>query len=416
MSMLVLLGAAVLAAAPQSEPVRPIVITAQSIDQARTRLDACLARHCPPNEDIDATLGLAESQLLQGKYHDARKVLLSSLGRNKREARAYPVPVSDLYRANGKVASHLGLDSDYFRSTWGIYRTLKYGLPSEDVRKFSALMEVAEMTYRTRGHERARTQYESIARQARAAGRPDIAALAELRSAVRHLPPNSRWQVNEIKRIAALPGPEMRAPALEAKLALARMAFLEGDERAGQAIQQEIAAMGVKRPILIYSPPYETDKRDTNGVQAAFGDFRDATLTEVSGGPDSVGRPGISRLGSVRSHGTQTFSTWREAPVVDMWVDIAFHITPEGRVADARITRNHGDTYWAQPLLKSLMGRRYTPADPTSPTSRRLERYTFTSGFERKTQSRSESHAPDTRVEFLDLSEAGGGTGLSDSD
>ena len=415
--MLVLLGAAVLAAAPQSDAAKPIIITAQSIDQARARLDACLARHCPPNEDIDATLGLAESQLIQGKYHDARKVLLASLGRNKREARAYPIPVSDLYRANGKVAASLGYDKDYFNSTWGIYRTLKYGLPSDDVRKYSALMEVAEMIYRTRGHEASRHYYDAVAHRARAAGRPDIAALAELRSAIRHLPPNSRWQINEIKRVAALQGSDMRAPVLEAKLALARMAFMDGDEAAGSAIQKEIAALNVKRPILIYSPPYEMAARDTNSVGSEFGLDQDPVMTITSGSAESGVGPSIARAGSMAAHGAQKFSTWRYAPVVDdMWVDIAFHITADGRVADARITRSHGSTFWSRPLLKSLQGRRYTPADPASPTSRRLERYTFTSGFERKTQSRSESHAPDTRVEYLDLSETGGGTGLSDSD
>src|SRR5205085_1071541 len=179
--------------------------------------------HCPPNEEIDASLALAENQLIYGKYHDARTTLLAALGRNKREAAEYPVPVSDLYRANGRVAAHLGLDADYYRSTWGIYHTLKYGLPPGDVRQFSALMEVAEMMYRTYGHERARLYYESVARRARKAGRPDIAAIAELRSAIRHLPPDSVWQVNVIKRVAGLDGPEMRAPALEARLALARM-------------------------------------------------------------------------------------------------------------------------------------------------------------------------------------------------
>src|SRR4051812_40294580 len=146
------------AATPRSA-VRPIIIIGQRIRQAQDVLRDCLARNCPPNEDIDASLALGETQLLAGKYHDARATLLAALGRNKDEAARYPVPVSDLYRANGRVAANLGLDGDYNYSTWGIYRTLKYGLPSDDVRKFSALMEVAEMIYRTRGHERARTYY-----------------------------------------------------------------------------------------------------------------------------------------------------------------------------------------------------------------------------------------------------------------
>src|SRR3954469_19179234 len=76
-----------------------IVVVGHAIDNAKANLAACLARHCPPNEDIDASLGLAEAQLLEGKYREARFTLLASLGRNKREADAYPIPVSDLYRA-----------------------------------------------------------------------------------------------------------------------------------------------------------------------------------------------------------------------------------------------------------------------------------------------------------------------------
>src|SRR5687768_3612774 len=116
--------------APPPDQTKTIVVIGQRIDDAAADLKACLARRCKPNEDIDATLRLAETQLLAGKYRDARTTLLASLGRNDDWAKAYPVPVSDLYRANGKVAAHLGFDQDYYRSTFGIYRTLKQGLPS----------------------------------------------------------------------------------------------------------------------------------------------------------------------------------------------------------------------------------------------------------------------------------------------
>ena len=41
------------------------------------------------DEDIDATLRLAETQLLAGKYRDARTTLLASLDRNKDWAKGY---------------------------------------------------------------------------------------------------------------------------------------------------------------------------------------------------------------------------------------------------------------------------------------------------------------------------------------
>jgi hypothetical protein len=60
-------------------------------------------------------------------------------------------------------------------------------------------------------------------------------------------------------------------------------------------------------------------------------------------------------------------------------------------------------------LLASIAGRRYTPGDPNSPTSRRFERYTYTSGFEKKSGTHSNGHSPDTRVEYMDLSDEAGG-------
>src|SRR5436190_11853966 len=237
-------------------PSETIVVIGQRIRDASAGLKACLARGCKPDEDIDATLILAETQLLAGKYRDARTTLLASLGRNKDWAKAYPIPVSDLYRANGKVAAHLGLDKDYYASTFGIYRTLKYGLPSNDYRKYTSMMEVAEMMYRTRGHVRARYYYDWVAREARRGGREDIAAIAELRSAIRHLPSGSAITMNEIRRVANLKGENLRAHGLDAKLAPARMAYQKGDEQTAQAIQNELAAFNIKQPILIYSPPY----------------------------------------------------------------------------------------------------------------------------------------------------------------
>src|SRR5262245_44017806 len=80
--------------APVQAKVDPIVVVGQPIDDAANNLSACLARSCKPDEDIKATLRLAETQLLAGKYRDARKTLLASLGRNEDWKKAYPVPVS----------------------------------------------------------------------------------------------------------------------------------------------------------------------------------------------------------------------------------------------------------------------------------------------------------------------------------
>ncbi len=384
---------------PQARLGDPIIVTGQKIRDAKARLKACIARQCPPDEEIDAALALAEAELIAGEYRDARTTLLASLKRNKDEAARYPIPVSDLYRANGKVAAHLGYDNDYYRSTWGIYQTLKKGMPSAIDRKFSALMEVAEMTYRTRGHERARLYYELIAKQAREAGRPDIAAIAELRSAIRHLPPGSVWQVEKIRRIASLRDKEMQAPALEANVALARMSFEKGDEQGAQNSLKNLAHLNIQRPILVYVPPFEVEGGQTGsgelGTQVA------STTTYVIEGP----RP--TRLTYVRSTPRSSPTHHMAINVEDEWMDVGFRITPDGRVADLKVMRKRGDNGWAPALLKSIQGRRYTPGKDNDPASQRAERYTYTSGVEMGAASRNRSHSPKARIEYLDLTPMG---------
>jgi hypothetical protein len=69
--------------APADDPAKPIIVTGKRISDTKAALDACLARHCPANEDIDATLAHAEALFVLGRYRDARTTLLGSLRRNK---------------------------------------------------------------------------------------------------------------------------------------------------------------------------------------------------------------------------------------------------------------------------------------------------------------------------------------------
>jgi hypothetical protein len=388
------------AAAMQTAANQPITVIGQRLPDLQARLAACIARNCPADEDIDASLAVAEAQIVNGDYRDARRTLLSSLGRNKDEAASYPIPVSDLYRANGKVAAHLGIDDDYYRSTWGIYRTLKEGLPDEKYRQYSALMEVAEMMGRTRNHERARLYYERIADSARKDGRPDIAALAELRRVLRHYPPYARESA--VRKILARTDPKPRAPVLEGKLALARMAYEDKDEAKGDAIVAELAGVSPRKPILVYAPAYDLGLSQGDNAEIPRVD-RASVEGSSTGGPDGGGAQG----GTGRTFtGAGVFGARRMAlNVEDMWIDVGFRISPDGRVQDLEVLRSKGSRSWARPLLKSIAGRRYTPAAAGSPASRRKERYTFTSGLEAGSGTKAKQHSPNARVEYFDLSD-----------
>ena len=411
-SMLIFtLSALVLSPVAVSAPPNSIVVIGRAIQDRKAALTACLARRCPPNEDIDASLALAESQLIAGKYREARFTLLEALGRNKREAIAYPIPVSDLYRANGRVAAHLGYDEDYYRSTWGIYNTLKKGLPEAKDRQYSAMMEVAEMMATTRGHDRAREYYRSIVHHAREDGRADIAALAELRMILRHYPAYAREEA--IRKIAASADPQTRAAQLEARLALARMAYEKKDEGKGDAIVAELASYEIRKPILVYAPRWDVESglahQDSFPVMADNRDVLSMDGNGTTGGQNSGaggagGRP--ANPTQMSPNGPHSFSSSRmPLNVEDMWLDVGFRITSEGKVADVQTLRSHGNIGWAKPLLASIQGRRYTPAHPSSPGTYRTERYTYTSGLEAGTASHGQQHSPNARVEYIDLSD-----------
>ena len=95
---------------PIAEQNAPIVVTGERILDLRRNLATCIARQCPPNEDVDASLALAEGEFLIGDYDDAETTIRSSIDRNRRYRRIYPEPVADLYRSQARVQSHRGRD------------------------------------------------------------------------------------------------------------------------------------------------------------------------------------------------------------------------------------------------------------------------------------------------------------------
>ena len=349
----------------------PIIITGKKLEDTEAALRACLERKCPPDEDIDASLAHAENLFVAGDHHKARTILRRSLDRNRKHAAAYPVPVSDLYRANGVVANHLGFEEDYERSSWGALTALKKGIAEADHRHLGARMEIARMTARTDGLEEGVRAYASVARDAEKAGRPDIAALARLRGAamadrVRRSDSNRR----RILAIASLTAPETRYAALMAKLYLARLAAEAGKISEAEALVREVAGTGFEAPVLVYAPLYQLNVQEIGN--------NPLELSAAAGSP-------------ARRYGGN---------FDDMWIDVGFWVQPHGKVSDLEVLRKSGGASWAAPLLKSIRGRLY---GPLAKPSYRVERYTYTSSWEMQGGSHIRRRSPKARVEYLDL-------------
>src|SRR5258706_3616290 len=165
------LAALSMPAPSQDKPHAPakgndIVVTGVRLQDSEKALKDCLARRCSPTEDIAATLAHAENQFVAGDYHDARKTLLSSVGRNKRFAKSYPVQVADLLHANSRIAAHLGESEGYRIGMVDVVTSLKAGLPDSDPRVLVAQIEVGDSFARTRQIEAAVSSYRDVARRA----------------------------------------------------------------------------------------------------------------------------------------------------------------------------------------------------------------------------------------------------------
>jgi hypothetical protein len=358
----------------------PIIVTGKKLADTESALRDCIARKCPPDEDIDATLAHSENLFAAGDYREARTVLRRSLSRNEKQARSYPVPVSDLHRANAMVSDHLGFDRDYERSTWGILDALKKGIPTPDARHLGARMEIAAMRARLHGLEEAGEYYDDLARDADRAGRPDIAGMARLRSAgisYRLRPTDSAR--NRIRAIAQLTGPENLVAASMAKLYLARIAREAGRVEEAEALVREVGGGNFANPVLIYSPPYVLNVQAI--PKAANVDLSSATLR-------MMGNPAASFGGNFDK----------------LWVDVGFWVQADGKVSDLEVVRKQGDSSWADPLLKSIAGRLYAPAQAPA---YRLERYSYTSEWQDQTGSHIKRRSPKARIEYLDLTHGG---------
>src|SRR5688500_10836910 len=366
-----------------TEPTEAIVVTGIRVQDYRDRLAACLARRCPTNEDVDASLALAEALFLTGEYGDARRTVRASIGRNRRAAGEYPEPVSDLYRAHTRLSRHLGHDDQAARSANDILRALQEGLPQEDYRHFTARLEIADLQMAMGNFNRARRELSRLAELARATGREDVAIMAGLRRiwfdyvTDPYGEPRSR-----LIEMAASTDPAQRLQATGAKVLLARIYRAEGDTRRADALLAEIGRGSAAQRRLISSPPYQLQMREVPNAME---------MVTNSGG-SRMALESVVNLGNTINRMPDNYR--------DKWIDVGFWVMPDGHVSGLEVVRQGSEHQWAAPLLESIGNRLYsTAAQPTY----RLERYTYTSRVADESASRIRQQSRNARVEYLDL-------------
>jgi hypothetical protein len=378
-----LLAASPAALAAQDMPTRPdIVITGERLPDLQNALKACIERKCPPDQDITATLKVAEHQFVDGKYEDARSTLLKSIGRNKRFAHDYPQPVADLFRANYRIAAHLG-DGEAFRvGTFDMVSALKAGLPDTDPRVLGGEIEVGDMYARFNRIDEAVGKYSSVERRAIKLGLYNIQGMARLRIVALYsqlaiaLPFQYKGDAHKTAdELVNSSDPHMKPFGQAARVLMARLDAKTGDTSAVDELIADYRATGNgTTPVLLYAPPLKSADDNDRGANSG------ETLTKLS-----------------------------RTNYDGEWVDIGFWVTPDGRVSDAGVLRSGksmDEPYWVKPILTGISARRYAPLkmDPSQPGVMRVERYTLTARLTTNTGSRLLVREVRPQIEMLDLS------------
>lgn len=364
---------------------REIVVTGRSLKDTAEALAACLARGCPPDEDVAATLAHAENQFISGEYEGARSTLLKSLGRNRKHGQAYPVPVSDLLRANSRVALHMGEGKNFQLSVLDMRDTLKKGVGADDPRTLVAQIEVGDSRAKLGHPEEAQRIYKDVENRAIALAQPRVAMFARLRGAVlkytlaekANLPQEKSEGRAALQDIVDNPLPGASEFGLAARVMLARADRKSGNEETTAAILREFAATGgATRPVLLFSEPIER-----------------IDLTSSAGDGQAPGNT-TSRLTALNTS--------------DQWADIGFWVNPDGRVSDVEVLRGKGNRQWLKPVFAHLNGRIYAPlkkdGNDGTPGFYMIERYTLTARFTNDaTGSRLRTREATPRIERLDI-------------
>lgn len=361
-----------------------IVVTGKSLKQTEADLRACLARKCPPDEDIKATLAHAENLFVSGDYKNSRATLKDSLGRNRKHGGAYPVPVSDLLRANGRIAEQMGEARDFQLSVLDMRDTLKKGFGENDFRTLVAQIEVGDSRAKLGFGDEAERIYKEVESKAIAANQPRVASFARLRQALQWRArfddnPNAYNHDQLEKRLNQLINQPLEQSSdfvLAAEVIRAKADRKSGSSATTEALIRRFAEQGgATRPILLYAEPLQRI---------------DMQKGLAPGEPDLNT---LNRLTALQSRG--------------QWADIGFWIDANGRVTDIETLRSWGEKSWLKPVIANIAKRVYAPLRKdggTAPGFYMIERYTLTARFEDdNTGTRLRQREATPRVERIDL-------------
>lgn len=356
---------------PAATEDKTIIVTARTLKDTDRDLAECLARACPPKEDIEASLAHGENLFLSGDFAAARATLRRARDRNLRYARDMPIEVSDLARAYGRMSTFDGYGDVGRIAQIDSLDALKAGLDDGDARILLQRMMVGDEFARGGRLIAAQEIYGKVERQARQAGLFRVLGFAMLRqaivfSAAASVDPSYRRQAQaKAARLKNTAEPELAEFRDALGIMKVRLAALAGDEPAIDAAIIELARRRpASPPVLVYAPSIDLDE----------------TATTASSIVKLVG------------------------DAAPQWIDIAFEILQDGRVGNIDVLRQSANVkgVWPQRVRDALGRRRYTPPAADA-ASARVERFAIVYDVGSNTGSRIRARSPVGRIVTLDL-------------
>lgn len=379
--LIALLASAAVPAIAADENNREIIVIGQSLKDTEKAWRDCIARGCPPDEEIRVALAHAENQFITGDYRDARSTLNKTVGRNRKHGDDFPIEVSDLFRASSRIAEHLG-EGDLFRlSVLDMRDTLREALPDNDARVMVAQIEVGDSRSKLGYPKEAIRVYDNVAEKALAAGHNRVATFANLRKLMLEYilasdtdaKGDMKKAIDGMRQIADKPLAGAEDFGMVAEVTLARIDREGGKSESTAAIVKRYAEKGgVSRPILLSSNPIKMPDQ---------------------GGLDQKG-------GNVL--------TMSQGNMEDRWIDVGFWVNANGLPSDIEVLRSSGSTKWSKLVSDSIGSRIYAPLKvqdgETAPGFYMVERYTLTARYmDEVTGTRIRQRSPETRIERIDI-------------
>lgn len=370
---------------PAAQVAPSITVIGPRLDESERRLRACIARGCPPSEEIDATLAHAEAQFVAGDYRDARATVRSGVARNRRFARIAPEPVADLYRADARIAAHLGFTEKARQGMMASEGVLRDAFGDADARSIAGRIATADAWLSQRRFQAALQAYIAAERLAKRSGNARLEGLALLRraslDAQLSIARSGDGRPDSLERLLARREPELAMFVDAARVLDARIQLRQGNTDAMETIIAAARQDGTTEPTLLYMPTI---------VLSATGDRIVDRLSGRPAAPLPSARPALLKVA-----------------VENNWADFGFWVGPDGRVREAELLRAGPKLSddWPKLVIASMAGRRYAPTgEPAdSPGIYRVERYSMTSDYSTVGGGRIPTRSAQRKLVRLDL-------------